>query len=126
MAGDADASWGSGEDDVTGQEREHGYAVNDTPRHLAFFTPSMLNSFQPSAPFLNCVRICRFFEGHSAELLDRRLSIHRGTETIRFELNTLEEWNSAVANHLCMPRCPSQPAIQVLEQVTGKPFFEAR
>jgi arylamine N-acetyltransferase len=110
----------------SGQEREHGYAVNDTPRDLAFFTPSMLNSFQPSATFLNCVRICRFFEGHSAELWNRSLSICRGTETIRSELNTLEEWNSAIANHLCMPRCPSQPAIQVLEQVTGKPFFEAR
>lgn len=107
----------------SGQERVHGYVVHDSPRTLEFFTPSMQNSFQPTAAFLNCVRICRFFEDHSVELLDRSLSIHRGTETIQSELNTAAEWNSAVANHLCMPRCPSQAAIKVLEQVTGSPFF---
>jgi arylamine N-acetyltransferase len=110
----------------SGQERVHGYIVNNAPRALEFFTPSMLNSFQPSASFLNCIRICRFFEDHSVELLDRSLKIHRGTETTLTELNTAAEWNTAVANHLAMPRCPSEAAIQVLEQVTGKPFFEER
>jgi hypothetical protein len=84
----------------------------------------MQNSFQPTAAFLNCVRICRFFEDHSIELLDRSLSVHRGTETFQTELNTPSEWNAAVANQLRMPRCPSAGAIEVLERVTGKPFFE--
>jgi len=110
----------------SGQERVHGYIVHDPPRTLEFFTPSMQNSFQPTAAFLNCVRICRFFENHSVELLDRSLSIHRGTETTQTELGTAAEWNSAVANHLCMPRCPSDAAIKVLEQVTGKPYFGMR
>jgi len=107
----------------SGQERVHGYIVHDTPRTLEFFTPSMQNSFQPTAPFLNCVRICRFFEDHSVELLDRTLSVHRGAETLQMELNTAGEWRAAVGEHLCMPRCPSDAAIGVLEQVTGKPFF---
>jgi arylamine N-acetyltransferase len=110
----------------SGQNRVHGYIVHDTPRTLEFFTPTLQNSFQPTAAFMNCVRICRFFEDHSVELLDRSLSIHRGTETIQSELNTLEEWKSAIANHLCMPRCPSEAALKVLEQVTGKPFFGER
>ncbi len=109
----------------SGQERVHGYVVHDPPRTLEFFTPSMLNSFQPAAPFLNCVRICRFFEDHSAELLNRTLTLHRGEETIQRELKTPAEWHSAVANELCMPRCPAEAAIKVLEQVTGKSFFEA-
>ena len=108
----------------SGPERVHGYIVHDPPRILEFFTPSMQNSFQPAAPFLNCVRICRFFEDHSVELLDRSLSVYRGAETIQSELHTAAEWNAAIANHLAMPRCPSDPAIKVLERVTGKPFFE--
>jgi len=109
-----------------GTERVHGYVVHDPPRTLDFFASSMQNSFQTTAPFLNCVRICRFFEDHSLELLDRSLSIHRGTKTTQFELGTLFEWTTALANHLAMPRCPWQQALTVLEQVSGKSFFNEK
>ncbi|HEV3332341.1 MAG TPA: arylamine N-acetyltransferase [Bryobacteraceae bacterium] len=111
----------------SGEKRVHGYVLkDDTPRTLEFFTPSMRNSFETAAPFLNCIRICRTFEDHSIELLDRSLSIHRGTETTVSELKTQAEWDIAVGNHLAMPKCPSERAIQVLERVTGKAFFEDR
>ncbi|HUI80928.1 MAG TPA: arylamine N-acetyltransferase [Bryobacteraceae bacterium] len=109
-----------------GENRVHGYFVNESPRTLDFFAPSMQNSFQPTASFLNCIRICRFFEDHSIELLDRTMSVSRGGETTDSELGTPEEWQTAVANHLAMPRCPSESAIQVLERVTGRPFFGNR
>jgi N-hydroxyarylamine O-acetyltransferase len=109
-----------------GEKRVHGYMVNETPRTLDFFTPSMLNSFRPAASFLNCVRICRFYENHSFELLDRTLSTNRDGQTMEKELSSAAEWEGAVANELAMPRCPSDAAIQVLERVTGKPFFAER
>ena len=54
------------------------------------------------------------------------MSIYRGRDTVQTELNTAAEWKSAIANHLGMPRCPSEAAIKVLEKVTGKPFFDEK
>jgi arylamine N-acetyltransferase len=110
----------------SGPDRVHGYIVHDPPRARGFFAPSMHNSFLPEATFLNCVRICRFFEDYSAMLLDRGLRIHRGTETTRIELATAVEWESAFVDHLQMPRCPAREALNVLERITGNPLFDGR
>jgi arylamine N-acetyltransferase len=110
----------------SGKERIHGYVVHDPPRPLDFFAAPMQDSFAPTATFLNCLRICRFFEDHSITLLNRTLSIHRGTDTTRTELNSRGEWEAAFKTHLGMPRCPGTAAIQVLEQITGKPLFDAK
>jgi N-hydroxyarylamine O-acetyltransferase len=109
----------------SGEERVHGYVVHDPPRSLEFFAASMRDSFAPDATFLNCLRVCRFFEDHSVTLLNRTLSIHRAAETEQTELRSRPEWESAIATHLRMPRCPARAASQVLEQITGKPFFES-
>lgn len=109
-----------------GEERTQGYVVHDPPRTLEFFTGPMQDSFAPQATFLNCLRVCRFFETHSVTLLNRTLSIHREAHTTRTELASLAEWESAFKTHLRMPRCPGRAAIPVLEQITGKPFFDAK
>jgi arylamine N-acetyltransferase len=108
------------------EKRVHGYVVHDPPRSLEFFAGSMQNSFAPTAPFLNCLRICRFFEDHSVTLLDRTLSIYRRAETTETELASAASWESAFTTDLHMPRCPARAAIQVLDQITGKPFFDAQ
>jgi len=110
----------------SGEERVHGYIINEQPRTVDFFMPNLQISFGPTAAFLNCIRICRFFDGHSFELLNRNLSVSRGAKAIQTELVTAAEWRDTVANHLAMPRCPWAEALRVLEQVTGKPFFEER
>jgi arylamine N-acetyltransferase len=109
-----------------GEERVHGYVVHNPPRTLEFFTGPMQDSFALQATFLNCLRICRFFDTHSVTLLNRTLSIHREGQTTRSELASLAEWESAFTTHLRMRRCPGRAAIPILEQITGKPFFDAK
>jgi arylamine N-acetyltransferase len=109
--------------DFTGENRVHGYLVHDPPRTHDFFLTSMRNSFQPEATFLNCMRICRFFDDYSATLLNRTLDIYRDARTTTIELNSSAEWEAVFASHLQMPRCPAAAAVRVLEQNTGKPFF---
>lgn len=101
-----------------------GYVVNDTPRSHDFFQPAMEGSFRPHATFLNCLRVGRIFENHSVSLLNRSLRIHRGGETETRELRNRAEVESAFANELAMPRAPWERAIDILEHLTGKAFFE--
>jgi arylamine N-acetyltransferase len=104
-------------------ERVHGYIVHASPRPHEFFAPALNNSFAPQAAFLNCLRICRFYENYSVTLLDRTLHVHRGSETVETQLEDPAEWEAAFAASLSMPRCPAAAAIRVLERNTGKPFF---
>jgi arylamine N-acetyltransferase len=106
-----------------GEERIHSYIVHDPPRDHDFFLPPMRNSFLPEAPFLNCLRICCFFDDYSVTLLNRTLGIHRDGKTNSVELDSPAEWEAAWTSHLQLPRCPAMAAVQVLERVTGKPFF---
>jgi arylamine N-acetyltransferase len=106
-----------------GEERVHGYTVHDPPRAHDFFLTPMRNSFQPEAPFLNCLRICRFFGDYSVTLLDHTLKIHRDSRTTTIEVNTPGQWEASFASQLQMPRCPALAAVRILEQNTGKPFF---
>jgi arylamine N-acetyltransferase len=107
----------------TGAERVHGYVVHGPPRSLEFFTPAMQNSFGPKATFLNCLHICRFFDGHSVTLLNGSLSIHRGAAEERRELNSVAEAEAVLANDCAMPRCPARAAIETMEQNSGAPLF---
>jgi arylamine N-acetyltransferase len=109
----------------TGEERVHGYIVHGPPRPLEFFTPAMQNSFGPGATFLNCLRICRFFDSHSVTLLNGSLSIHRGALATYRELNSAAEIETALADDLQMPRCPAREAIDIMERISGKPLFDA-
>jgi N-hydroxyarylamine O-acetyltransferase len=109
----------------TGGERVHGYVVHGPPRALDFFTPAMQNSFAPSATFLNCLRICRFFDGHSVTLLNRELTIHRGAAAEHRELNGMAELEAAFVTELQMPRSPARAAIETIERISGKPLYNA-
>jgi arylamine N-acetyltransferase len=106
-----------------GEGGVRGYAVHDPPREHAFFADTLRKSFLPEAPFLNCLRICRFFNDSSVTLMDRGLEVHRNGETAAIELRTPAGWEAAFAAHLKLPRCPAMAAVRVLEQNTGKPFF---
>ena len=108
----------------SGEERVHGYVVHGPPRSLDFFTPAMQNSFAPNATFLNCLRICRFFDRHSLTLLNGSLSLHRGAEEERRELSSMGEVEGALAAEFEMPRCPARAAIETMERIAGKPMFD--
>jgi len=109
----------------TCEERVHGYIVHGPPRALEFFAPAMKNSFGTGAAFLNCIRICRFFDDHSVTLLNGGLSIHRGASTTRRELHSVAEVEAALARDFEMPRCPARAAVEIVEQIAGKPLFDA-
>jgi len=100
-----------------------GYLAHDTPRSREFFRGAMEGSFQPIATFLNNLRICRIFEEHSVMLFNRTLQVHRGGKTETRELNGRDEFAAAIVEELAMPRCPWEPALKVMERVTGRPFF---
>jgi len=107
-----------------GEDRVHGYIVHDPARDHHFFLAPMRSSFLPEASFLNCLRICRFFDDYSVTVLNRTLRIHRDARTTTIELNRPAEWEEVFVSQLQMPRCPALAAIRVLEQNTGKPFFD--
>ena len=106
-------------------ERVHGYIVHGPPRPLDFFTPAMQNSFRSDAAFLNCLRICRFFDDHSVTLLNSELTINHGTAAERRQLNSLAEVEAALAAEFEMPRCPARAAIETMDQISGTPLFGA-
>ena len=99
------------------------YVAHDPPWTLDFFTDIIRASFAPTAHFLNRLRIARFFEDYSVELLDRTMSIHRDGQTVQTEFATIEDLERAVATDFGLPRCPVREAIAVLERHTGRPQF---
>ena len=107
-----------------GGERLHGYVVHGPPRSLKFFQPIVLGSYKPGQTFMTCLRIVRYFEGHSVELNDRTLSSYGVGGASHRVLNSMAELRSAVADGLAMPRCPIEEAVKALEQITRKRLFE--
>jgi arylamine N-acetyltransferase len=99
------------------------YIAHDPPRTHDDFAPIIAASFAPSAHFLNCLRIARFFEDHSVELLNRTMSIHRDGATTKTGFATLADLEHAVRTEFQLPRCPVRYAIAVLDRLTGKPLF---
>lgn len=107
-----------------GQECVHGYAVHGPPRSLEFFRQIILDSYTSGRMFMSCLRITRFFEGHSIELKNSTLTYYKGAEARETRLHSMQELRQAVANQFVMPRCPIEEAVGVLEQVTGRHFFD--
>jgi len=99
------------------------YVAHEPPRTLDDFAPVIRASFAPGAHFMNRLRIARFFEDYSIELIDRRVLVHRGTRTEERELATLDELEHVVRTEFAMPRCPVRDAVAVLKRLTGKSIF---
>jgi len=99
------------------------YVAHEPPRTIEDFAAVIQSSFAPDAHFLNHLRIARFFDNHSVELLDRKLSVHRDGRTQEREFASLVELEHAVHTHFGMPRCPVREAVAALERHTGKPLF---
>jgi arylamine N-acetyltransferase len=87
------------------------------------FAGVIRSSFAATAHFMNHLRIARFFEDYSIELLDRKMWLHRAGRTEERELSTLNELEQAVRTEFRMPRCPVRESVAVLERLTGKPLF---
>ena len=107
-----------------GAERVHGYTVRGPARSREYFNPIVMDSSRPGQTFLSCLRITRFFDDGAVELKNTVLSTYRGVESGQRTLRNVAELRAAVENDLAMPRCPVEEAVGVLEQLTGKPFFE--
>jgi len=99
------------------------YVAHDPPRGFEYFTPIIRASYAPEAYFLNRLRIARFFEDYSVDLLNCTMSTHRGGATVTTEFAPLAELERAVQTEVALPRCPVRDAVAVLERHTGKPLF---
>jgi arylamine N-acetyltransferase len=109
----------------TSGDPSRSYVAHEPPRSYEFFTPAILASFAPTAHFLNHLRIARYFEDYSVELLNRTMSIHRDGRTTKSEFETIDELEHAVRTEFALPRCPVRQAASVLERLTGQPLFSA-
>jgi arylamine N-acetyltransferase len=107
-----------------GDERVHRYVVHGPPREFEYFRRTIEESYLPGKTFMTWLRIARFFDDHAVDLIDRKLTIHRGCESREIQLNSMQEMRAAVDNELRMPRCPVGEAIGVLERLNGKRFFD--
>ena len=107
----------------SGGDPEQSYLAHEPPRGREFFDEIVRASFLPDAYFLNRLRIARFFDGHSVDLLNRTMSVHRDGVTTKAELASLGELEEAVRTVFAMPRCPVREAVSVLERHTGNPLF---
>ena len=108
---------------LSGSERVHGYVVHEPPRSFEFFAPQIRDSFSPGRRFVSSLRIVRFFEDYSLELINRTLTFRRGDEFRETELRNLFEMKEVLATQLEMSRCPIEEALAVLERLTGAPFY---
>lgn len=106
-----------------GGERIQHYVVHGPARDFCYFHRTVEESYLPGKTFMTWLRIARFFEDYSVDLVDRKLTIHRGSESRDFIMNSMREIRAAVSDELGMPRCPVEEAIDVLERFNQKKFF---
>jgi hypothetical protein len=106
-----------------GDERIHGYVVHEPPRDFSYFRRTVEDSFLPGRTFMTWLRIARFFDDHSVDLIDRTLTIHRGCCSRDYEVTSVKEIRDAIDNEMGMPRCPVEEAVEVFERLNGKKFF---
>jgi len=101
----------------------HGYAVNETPRKLDFFTDIILGSFQPTATFMTLLRVVRYFDDHAVELENSAVTCHRGSESRQIPIKSMHDLRRVFNDEFRMPRCPVEKAVETLEQLMGQSFF---
>ncbi len=107
----------------TGEERVHGYLVNEIPREREFFTSIILDSFRPAATFLTQLCVFRYFEDHAVQLQNNVAVHYRGCECREIRLGSLKQMREVFDKEFRLPRCPVEKAIETLEQLTGQDFF---
>ena len=106
--------------------RKHGYVVHPPARDAGFFLPIIAASFEPARTFMRCLRIVRFFDGYSADLHDRVLTISRPGSSDQTRLDTRAQLRNAIDGVLGMPRCPIEEAVAIYESVNGVRLFGDR
>jgi arylamine N-acetyltransferase len=106
-----------------GEERVHGYAVNETPRQFEFFRDIILDSFRPAATFMTRLRVVRYFDDHSVELKNGLVTIQRGEESKEIRLTSMKRLREIFNEEFDMPRCPVERAVETLERLTGQSLF---
>ena len=82
---------------------KHGYVAKPSPRKIEDFHAVIIDSFRPSATFMNAVLLARFY-------LDRSLVIHNltrtessGTESAMYTIGSLGELVADVERHFGIP-----------------------
>jgi arylamine N-acetyltransferase len=108
---------------LAGDERIHGYVVNETPRDPDYFDKTIRESFEPGRAFMTRLRITRFFPEQTIEVRDRTALYFRGGVGRTAGLSDIAELEYVVFKDMQMPRCPVRNAIAVLEGLTGGRFF---
>jgi len=106
-----------------GEERVHGYLVNEIPREREFFTSIILDSFRPAATFLTQLCVFRYFEDHAVQLQNNVAVHYRAGESGETRIGSMKQIREIFENQLRLPRCPVEKAIETLEQLTGQDFF---
>jgi arylamine N-acetyltransferase len=104
-------------------ERVHGYAVNETPRKLEFFTNIILDSFRPTATFMTMLRVVRYFDDHAVELKNNVVTDHHANKNRKIRITSVDQLRKVFDTEFRMPRCPVEKAVATLEQITGQDFF---
>jgi N-hydroxyarylamine O-acetyltransferase len=107
----------------SGGDPMQSYLAHEPPRTRESFDDMVRASFLPDAYFLNRLRIARFFEDHSVDLVNRTMSIHRDGVTTKTEFARLADLEDAMRTEFAMPRCPVREAIAILDRHTGTPLF---
>ena len=104
--------------------RIHGYSINEDSRKFSFFSKTIIESFETGNTFMSCIRITRFFKDRTVELKNRTLVSYEKGKSHSKILSNIAEIEAAVKNELMMPNCPVKRAIEILENVTQRSFFE--
>jgi N-hydroxyarylamine O-acetyltransferase len=110
-------------DVFNGEERVHGYRVNEMPRQFEFFRDIILNSFRPTATFMTQLRVVRYFDDHAVELRNSAVNCHFASESRKIAISSMKQLRETFVDRFRMPRCPVEKAVETLERITRQGFF---
>ncbi|NQT26756.1 arylamine N-acetyltransferase, partial [candidate division KSB1 bacterium] len=105
-------------------QKIHGYTINEIPRNFDYFTKTIRESFMTGNVFMSCIRITRVLQDRIVELKNRTLTTYIGGKSYSKVLGNIVDIETAVKNELVMPKCPIKKAIEILEEMTQKSFYE--
>jgi N-hydroxyarylamine O-acetyltransferase len=109
----------------SGDEPREFYVAHGPALPRSVLDEVVVKSFSLRSHFLQHLRISRVFDSYSVDLMDRKLYRHENGKTTLTEIRSLAGLMAALEEQFHMPRCPVEPAISILERLTGTPFFEA-